>query len=171
MNAREPSFLYVVLIGFCIAGSLLHTACGQATQPLLITALEAGGNSGRFEKGLRFLVVSRAEAFAALYGQIASLTLPKPPTPAVDFTKYRVLAAFMGEKSTAGYSIRFAESARRLGRRVEVPVLESIPAKDAILAQVVTNPYVIAIIARDNYTEVTFVDEMGVVLARIDAVE
>lgn len=171
MNDREPSPLCVALIGFCIVCALACTACSQEARPLPITTLEAGGNSGRFEKGLRLLVVSRAERFATLYGQIASLTLPKPPTPAVDFRKYHVLVAFMGKKSTAGYRIRFAESARRLDRAIEVPVLQSIPAQDAILAQVVTNPYVIAIIARDGYTKVTFVDEKGVLLASIDPVE
>ena len=158
-------------------GRLLHrcavvcTACGQATQPLPLTTLEAGGISGKFEKGLRFLVISRSRAFAELYEQIASLILPTPPTPAVDFTKYYMLVAFMGKKPTAGYSIRFAETARRLGPTVEVTVLRSTPVKDAILAQVVTNPYVIAVVAKDNYTKITFVDEMGVALASIDTLE
>lgn len=171
MDVRKPNSLCAVLIGFFIGCALLHTACGQATQLLPITTLETGDNSGKFVENLQFLVISESGAFAELYGQIASLILPKPPPPVIDFTRHHVLVAFMGVRPTAGYSIRFAESARRLSRTVEVPVLQSVPEKDAILAQVVTNPYVIAVIARDNYTEVTFIDEMGAVLASIDAVE
>ena len=157
-----------LIIGFCAGYIAVHTACTQVLRSLSVTTVESGISSGKFETGLRFLVISQPEAFDKLYGQIASLTLPKPETPVVDFTKYRVVVALMGEKPTTGYGIRFVESARRRAQTIEVQILRTIPPKDAILAQVVTNPYVIAMVARNHYTEVVFVDKSGNVLAIVD---
>ena len=171
MNARRPIFLYVAMVGFCIACALLDTACGQATQALPLRILEAGDNSGKFVKDLRFFVISRSRAFAELYGQIASLTLPERLPPVIDFTKYHVLVAFMGIRPTAGYDIRFAETVRRQGQTIEVQVLLTATPEDAALAQVVTNPYIIAVVAKDSYTKVTFVDELGAVLASVNTSE
>ena len=169
MNAR--GLCRGVLIGFCIGYVTVHTVCAQATRYLPVTTLESGVNSGRIETALRFLVISQLEAFDEFYGQIASLRLPKPPTPVVDFATHRVVVALMGRKPTAGYGIRFSESAQQQDRTIEVQVLRISPAEGAILAQVVTNPYVIAVVARDSYAKVTFVDESGAVLACIDAPE
>lgn len=169
MKTPKLCFLRVALIGFCVGYITAHTACTQAVQSLSVTTVESGLISGKIETGLRFLVISEPEAFGELYGQIASLTLPKPTIPAVDFAKYRVVVAFMGEKPTAGYGIRFAESARqRAQTTIEVQILRTMPPKDAILAQVVTNPYVVAMVARNHYTEVVFVDELGAMLASVD---
>ena len=168
MKALKLCFLRIALIGFCVGHVTVHTACTQAVRSLSVTTIGSGISSGKIETGLRFLVISEPEAFDELYGQIASLTLPKPTTPAVDFAKYRVLVAFMGEKPTAGYGIRFAESARQRAQTIEVQILRTMPPKDAIVAQVVTNPYVVAMVARNHYTEVVFVDEPGAVLASID---
>ena len=168
----NPRGLYRgVLIGFCIGCVAVHAVGAQTARHLPVTTLEAGVISGRIEAGLRFLVISELEAFDEFYGQIASRRLPRPPAPVVDFATHRVVVALMGEKPTAGYGIRFAESARQQDRTVEVQVLRTSPAEGAILAQVVTNPYVIAIVARDGYTNVTFVDESGAVLARLEAPE
>ena len=169
MNAR--GHWHGLLIGFCIAAVTVHAGCAQATQRLPVTTLEAGIDSGRAETELRFLVISQPEAFDEVYGRIASLRLPRPATPAVDFATHRVVVALMGTKPTAGYGIRFSESARQQDRTVAIQVLRVSPTEDAILAQIVTNPYVIAVIARDGYTKITFVGESGVVLASVDTPE
>lgn len=171
MKVFKSNSLCVRLVGFCIGCLLICASCGEATETLPITFLEAGDVSGRYEASARFLVVSTPERFAALYGQIASITLPRPHTPEINFTNARVLVAFMGEKPTAGYGIWLAESARLRGRTLEVTVLQSTPAQDAILAQVVTNPYFIGVVAREGYAKVTFVDETGTQLANIDTTD
>lgn len=170
MNARRLG-ARVAVIGFCIGCVAMQVACIQATRPLPVTTLEAADDAGIFEKGLRFLVLSQSETFAALYSQIASLRLPAPAPPVIDFTTHRALVAFMGQKPTAGYGIHFAAMAQQQGRTIEVQVLRSAPASDALLAQVVTNPYAIAIVAKDRYTEVAFVDESETVLTRVDVPE
>lgn len=169
MNAR--GLCRGVLTAFFVGCVAVHAVCAQATRRLSVTTLEAGVNSGRTGTESRFLIISKPEVFDEFHGQTASLRLPRPPTPVVDFATHRIVVAVMGEKPTAGYGIRFAESAQRQDRTIEVHVLRTSPAQGAALAQVVTNPYVIAIVARDGYTSVTFVDESGAVLARVDTRE
>ena len=168
MKIRKPSAFNVVPIAFCIGFATVHNGCDEAVQHFPVTTLESGTNSGKVEQELRLLVISRPTAFEEIYGEIASLILPRPTIPVIDFTKNLVVIALMGEKPTAGYGIRFAESTRQSGLTIEVQVLRTTPADDAILSQVITRPYVIAIIARDHYTEIVFVDELGTVLAKVD---
>ena len=128
----------------------------------LVTTLESGpGNSGKAGRELRLLVISQPEIFEEIYGEIG------PTPPVVDFTQHRVIIALMGEKSSTGYDIRFAESAQQRGQTIEVQVLRTTPEGGSIGPYVMTYPYVIAIIPRDHYTEIVFVDELGTVLANV----
>jgi hypothetical protein len=146
----------------------MQTACAQPARQLRLTTIEAAANAGKVVKGLRFLVISRQDAFVEVYRQIGSLRLPKATPPVIDFERYRVLITFMGQKTTAGYGIRFGEAVVQRGETVEVKVLSSTPPQGAILAQVVTNPYAIAIVEKGRYTTVTFFDESGAVIERVE---
>jgi len=58
----------------------------------------------------------------------------------IDFAKYAVVAAFAGTKPTAGYSVAIKKS----GTGIRVELVE--PPKGALLADVLTMPYKIAIV-------------------------
>ena len=73
-----------------------------------------------------------AETYAALRAQATNL-----PELKVDFFKSNVLiAAFLGERNTGGYSIAIAQQPN--GR---IRIAEKAPPKDAIVNQMITSPF------------------------------
>ena len=58
----------------------------------------------------------------------------------VDWSKEMLLAAFMGQKPTGGYSVTIT-SVRSVGGHLFVTVAESVPSRDVMTAQVLTTPF------------------------------
>lgn len=77
---------------------------------------------------------------AKTYTHLQSLVENLPDAATVDFTKEAVVAVFAGTKPTAGYSVVI----RKNGEKIAAEVAE--PAKDLMLAQVITAPYKIAVV-------------------------
>lgn len=64
-----------------------------------------------------------------------------------DFSKYTALVVFAGEKNTAGYSVKFVSIKEEAGS-IAVEYTISAPEKDAMTAQVITNPYAVRLIPK-----------------------
>jgi hypothetical protein len=62
--------------------------------------------------------------------------------PGVDFRKHTVVAVFAGEKPTAGYSVRITKVEKE-GDTCVVHHVVSGPPRDAMVAQVITYPYIV----------------------------
>ncbi|MHB8637788.1 MAG: protease complex subunit PrcB family protein [Fimbriimonadaceae bacterium] len=77
-----------------------------------------------------------AELWVAAFGQAT-------PPPACDFTKWRLVAIFLGQRPTPGYAPIVDRIARIGPREVQVMYSESKPKPGSILPQLVTNPFVI----------------------------
>ena len=60
----------------------------------------------------------------------------------IDFRKHTVVAVFAGEKPTAGYSVRVTKVEKNSDACV-VHHTVTAPAKDAMVAQMITYPYVV----------------------------
>ena len=149
----------------CIWITFIHTDCVKAQHQLRLNIIENKVHSGKIEKYLRFIIISDHKIFIETYRRMHSLELPQPKPPEIDFDTHRVLVAFMGQKPTSGYTISFDDVVVLLESMIEVKVRLARPPRDAILAQVMTNPYVMAIIEKGSYTRVKFVNEAGEVLA------
>ena len=106
-------------------------------------------------------------AFRKLHRRIHSHRLPPPSAPTVDFDRFMVVAAFMGQRSTLGYRIRFGDVAAIDGGTAILTVTESQPPPDTVQGQVITTPYVIAALAQGSYEKIAFVDPYGTVLERV----
>jgi len=73
-----------------------------------------------------------AETYAALRAQAVNL-----PELKADFFKSNiVIAAFLGERNTGGYSIATAQQPNG-----QIRIAEKAPPKDAIVAQMITSPF------------------------------
>ncbi len=70
--------------------------------------------------------------------------------PKVNFEKEQVIAVFLGERPTAGYKVAVEKVVRLADGTLEVLVRERKPAKDAIVAQVVTTPFILVKTARTD---------------------
>jgi hypothetical protein len=155
------------MLCLCLRVVAVSACAGQSPPHLALRVLESQVQSGIDEPQLQFMVISDQAHFTALYHDLHQMTLPRPAVPDVDLTSRYVLVAFMGQKSTAGYAIRFGEKVVKRHEAIEVTVYQDTPTEGAMLAQMMTSPYVMATVDRDAYTQVRFVDEEGHVLDEI----
>jgi hypothetical protein len=101
------------------------------------------GTSSMIEEQ-RTAVASTPAQFAALWREHSG-----EPQPAVDFAKETVVAIFLGTRNTAGYTVDIA-GVERTPAAVIVHYRERQPAPDAVTAQMLTFPFVIAAIPRGD---------------------
>ncbi len=105
-----------------------------------------------------FLVLEDEGSLRRIHRELhASATLP-PAFPVIDFDQDLVLLAFMGQRSTAGYAVSFDSHALVNSGVAHVRVIEKTPPSDAMLASVITSPYVMAALGRGKFSAVRFID-------------
>ncbi len=71
------------------------------------------------------------------------------PRPKVDFAREIVVGVFMGSRPTAGFDVEIVGVASEGGVTI-VRYREKMPSRDAITAQVITSPYVLAAIPKTS---------------------
>lgn len=69
--------------------------------------------------------------------------------PQIDFEKNSIAAVFLGQRPTAGYSVKIKEIKEK-PKEVHIIFGEKKPAKDRMVAQVLTQPYLIKIVPKLN---------------------
>jgi hypothetical protein len=116
-----------------------------AVQPAAMTVrtIDKGGQSNIDSE--KQAVARTPQEFAALW---KSHNYDKP-APKVDFAKEMVVAAFMGSRPTAGFSLEILSAAER-GGQVVVTYRERMPSEGAMTAQILTAPYHIAAIPKSD---------------------
>jgi hypothetical protein len=85
------------------------------------------------------------------WGRLWTQHNPNRPRPAVDFSKEMVLGVFMGSRNTAGFSVEILSATDENGV-LTVRYHETVPAKGAITAQVITSPYQLVTVPRTAAT-------------------
>lgn len=144
---------------------LTHSSCiGVGASPKL-ELLEAGPLGGVQQRS--FVVVGSSGEFQQLYELVHAGRRPKKEVPEIDFSTHMVLAAFGGLHSTTGFSIEFGDIAID-GETARVSVVEHRPAAGTIQGTAITSPYAMAILTRLSLSSVTFVDELGREIEKVD---
>jgi len=110
--------------------------------------------SGITEKSRR-VIVDPAE-WTALWDEIQTHVMPKPPVPSIDFGARMVILATMGERTSGGHTISVIEVAEDEGT-LYVVVEEATPGVQCMTTDVVTSPAVAVSVPRTSGT-VLFVD-------------
>lgn len=96
----------------------------------------AEGASSKIEKP--FVFVARSND---TYAELRNFTENLPPVLEIDFSKTAVVAAFAGEKNSGGYSVSIKSAAGRV-------LVDTVnPPKDAMVTQVITAPFKVALIS------------------------
>jgi hypothetical protein len=96
-----------------------------------------------YQTGLRGVEprTARTEAeWRKLWDEHASMQIPHPPAPRIDFAKEMVVCVLGGERPSGGYGIEVV-GADFNGTDLVLGVRETRPAEDAIVPMVVTRPY------------------------------
>jgi hypothetical protein len=135
----------------------------------------ASGAHAAQEAPLSAVARSRKE-LEAIWERVAATQIPKPEMPLVEFDSQVVIAVFLGERPTGGYSLTVdavcrpdgaAETPAAAGDRaakapgkdaaadrklpadgVHVCYTEYRPREDALLTMAVTSPYVLLVVDR-----------------------
>ena len=92
-----------------------------------------------------FVFVAREQE---TYAQLQSIVENLPSASEIDFSKSAVVAAFAGTKNSGGYSVSIKNSAGKV-------LIEMInPPKDAMVTQVITTPFNVALIPLEENNSV-----------------
>ena len=99
----------------------------------------AQGTYSAYPTASQLAIASPAE-WLDLWQQHSSDEIPPPPVPEVDFTQYRVIAVFAGEKPTGGYSVEII-SVETTNSLLVITVKYRQPGAEDIVTEAMTHPY------------------------------
>ena len=88
---------------------------------------------------------------------------PLPPSlTTIDFDQSMVFIVFMGSRPTAGYDIELHDDQALVqGAALTIPATWKEPARDAMVAQILTSPCVLITVPAKGYETVTIRDQQG----------
>jgi hypothetical protein len=89
------------------------------------------------------------ETWTSIWNQHMQFMIDPPLPPSVDFSKYTIIAVFMGEVSTGGYAINVYDVVDT-GSSTLIKVEKTQPGPRTIVTQALTQPYHIIQIAKTN---------------------
>ena len=123
---------------------LVETACpcagSEGTEAVPLSHLASGANAAQQD---RFAArVASQEQLEELWTRVASTRVPQPEPPEVAFESHTVVAIFMGQQPSGGYSIGI-DAVCRTGADTTIHLCYSAyqPAEDAIVTMALTSPY------------------------------
>jgi hypothetical protein len=157
-------FANFALVGLLILSLAWLAGLGSASeeQDLEFQVIGSGDISGHREEN--YLVIRTKADWEELWVRHVILVSPCPPAPEVDFSSDMMICAFMGQRRTGGYSISI-ERICTVEEEVHVEVVKCSPPLGVPVIQVVTFPYVFALMektAMDFTFEVTNEDGKSV---------
>jgi len=97
--------------------------------------LKEAGYQGREEKS--FEIIEENASLSKLYNEINETEIPK-----IDFSNSKVVALFLGQRNSGGYSIK-VKSIEEKGGKVILKVEEVGPKSGEMALTVITNPFTI----------------------------
>lgn len=123
------------------------------------TTIARGTDSGY--QGASQMVIENSQQWINCWQQHSSNADPPPPIPQVDFNRYSVIAVFVGEKPTSGYSIEIL-SVETSGSQIQEQAPISIivqhcqPKAGDFVTEALTYPYHMIRISKINGSKVIF---------------
>lgn len=93
------------------------------------------------------LAIYSEDQWKEVWGKVYALRLPRPELPKIDFEKEMVVAVFMGERPSGGYSIEIINIVRT-EEEIVVAVKEKEPPADSLRTMALTQPYHIVAVKR-----------------------
>ncbi|MEA5445163.1 protease complex subunit PrcB family protein [Gammaproteobacteria bacterium AB-CW1] len=132
MSWHKLIFMAVMLpLTACAGGERAEVEVGEQLE---LEELARGTQSRVSSESMT--VIRDAEAFEGIWRQAGQRGEP----PAVDFEQFMVIAAFMGERRTGGYTVR-VRSAERNEEGLKVRVRMEAPGRNCMVTQAFTQPF------------------------------
>ena len=133
--------LSAALFAACAAAGPSDGTGGQPPPEALLSESHSGLAAARRE------VVRDAASWERLWAEIHKDRSPAPAPPAVDFARDMLVVAALGTRPSGGFAVAVTSVVAR-GDRLDVTVLESCPARDAMVTMAVTQPLQVVRVAR-----------------------
>lgn len=109
--------------------------------------VSSGANSGLPNPSPWVTIAQDEHSYRQLFLRIATLELPRPAPPPIDFREKIAVFVSLGEKPTAGHTINI-QSVACVGKAMRIKLGSSAPPEGSLSAQVITNPYLLAAVDR-----------------------
>lgn len=110
----------------------------------------ASGNQATGVTGRRYELITNREQLTSIWAQAHASQLQPPPAPRADFQRETLVAIFMGQQSSGGYSIEVVRVSEERGE-LYIDVRFNEPAAGAITTQALTSPWAIVRVLRGGY--------------------
>lgn len=123
------------------AAACLVTACAAGPKDGSSVPFEpvlSGPHSGVYKQ--YFTLIRDSETFTAVWRRATARQYPSPAPPPIDFSRYMVIAVFLGEKRTGGYDITVADLTRTPAGLVAT-VRERHPGMGCHTTEALTQPF------------------------------
>lgn len=91
------------------------------------------------------LVIETEGEWKEVWEKVVGFQIPKPKLPEVDFETEMIIAVFMGEQRTGGYSIDITRIIKE-EEEIVVQVKEKHPDPDLLVTMALTQPYHIVVV-------------------------
>lgn len=136
MNAAIALLASATLLCACRSTS---TSSTPTREGIPFRTIARGYQSGLAGEGVT--VARDVDAWRAMWNRHTSTELPRPELPQVDFQRDMVVCVLLGQRPTFGYSIEIETLTEDAQKALLVATRDTHPAKDAILNQVITQPF------------------------------
>ena len=124
---------------------MLVAALLQGSPSASLRTLEKGSQS--FVDDLKQVTARTTDEWNAVWKQHA----PDRPAPAVDFSREMVVGIFVGSRNSAGYSVEIV-SVEKQAAGILVRYKETMPSRAAVTAQILTSPYHLVAVPKQDGT-------------------
>ena len=96
------------------------------------------------------LVIETEGEWKEVWEKVVDFQIPKPKLPEVDFETDMIIAVFMGEQRTGGYSIDITRIIKK-EEEIVVQVEEKHPDPDLLVTMALTQPYHMVVIQKSRF--------------------
>lgn len=139
VRRTQVLLIAIVLLTAVTAILVLHTFGVTNTGARLeFQTIDKGGVSGHTSQA--YYVIQNVGEWERIWNQHQQIFIPQLPSPEIDFSETTVIAVFMGECRTTGYSIEVKEVIDT-GLTIVVKVEKVYPSKNCVVGQALTYPH------------------------------
>jgi hypothetical protein len=146
---RKVAVKYARILPLLLLVCACRSSASAPAKPAGFEILVQGYQSGEHAAGV--LLITDAAQWHAYWQRHSNWRIPAAPEPAVDFAQHSVIVVRAGDQPTAGFVLQ-TRSVSRKGDETLVDALLDLPPTDAVLPQVVTQPYQILLVPRTSGT-------------------
>ncbi len=144
---KHPFWIIAIITALAVPLSaclINESSAADAALSMLDQGDSSGINSQRFE------VIRDAASLDALWREHTAVMDPPPALPQIDFEHDMVIAAFMGQRGTGGYTVQISKLNPE-GSALSAQITFTRPGADCLVTQAITQPYHIVVTPRQEH--------------------